>query len=386
MRIVLRRESMRSMFCLLAALLVLIGCRSDDLPVSTGDKVKIGVLASLSGDNQFLGDNGLLGIRLGIQLSPVFLTGNTPEIVVADDMNDPKVAKEAFNNLVNVEKVAAVLVLSVNQAMLAVVEAAELLETPVLSVISTHPDITEGGWVSQLLFDDKVQASVAAFFARDELLVESAAVFKDGNNSHSVILATEFAKRFRETGGSVEVIDYSSERADLAVIIKRLQSSRIETLYLPLQPEDIIHIKKRTDEADYNPEVLVGDGVLSQLLLSSPEDVSYLGGVYATDIYSNDLPPTKFGKKAIKRFGKNNDDQRTTFAAAGCEAASVLLSAMNSCGENTDRSCINRNLRNISAHQGLFGKIAISREGKAIRPVYINRIVGDKLKMLVTVY
>ncbi len=65
---------------------------------------------------------------------------------------------------------------------------------------------------------------------------------------------------------------------------------------------------------------------------------------------------------------------------------SILLQAMDHCGDSSDRACINRMIRDSKDFIGIFDKIRVNRNGKTTRPVYINTIDGKDLKFKVKVY
>ena len=75
-----------------------------------------------------------------------------------------------------------------------------------------------------------------------------------------------------------------------------------------------------------------------------------------------------------------------TYTSLGAEGMSFLLGAMDRCGDSGDTACINSKLHNTNGFLGINSKITINTEGKAERPIFINRIVDGKLEFKVMVY
>ena len=133
---------------------------------------------------------------------------------------------------------------------------------------------------------------------------------------------------------------------------------------------------------------MVGDGVLSVIQLQYENDLDLMDGMLATEVYANALPLTGYAEKVIQVFKglKKNNDRGTTFTALGCEGMSILLAAMDRCGEDLSRSCINKMLRSTEDFQGLAGKIRVRPDGRVDRPIFINAIEDQKLKFVVKIY
>ena len=79
-------------------------------------------------------------------------------------------------------------------------------------------------------------------------------------------------------------------------------------------------------------------------------------------------------------------ETQTSYTGLGCEGTSLLLNAMDRCGKEIHRSCVNLMLRNTDSFEGIFGKITIQENGKTERPVIMNVIEGQQMTFLVKVY
>jgi len=352
----------------------------------SGKVVKIGFVGPLSGETSGLGDNSLLGVKIALHLQPYLLNGDRPEIVVADDKNDPENTTRAMEKLVKEEDVSAILLASTSKAVLSATDFIDRQKIPVIALAATHPDVARGDYTTQLLFDDELQGTVAALYVLDEMIIDRAAVFVEPEGVHSRHLAETFLHKFVESGGEAERIEYPSDKNKLEKILLRLKESGVMFLYLPLHGPSVVEIERICQKLDYDPQVMLSDGVLSRIILGYNNDLSLVEGMFAADFYSSAVLTNGYGKKVLRAYNDNFSSPKTTYTALGAEGMSILLAAMDRCGSSDDTECINRSIHNTNDFQGINSNISISSDGRVERPIFINRIVNSKLQFEVMVY
>ena len=379
---------MKSLLLLICSIFIIAaaGCENDVQPISTGKPVKVGVIGPLSGPDKEWGENGLAGIKTALKLQPLLENGSKIELVIKDDQNNPGLTRQALAKLAE-EGVSSILIISGSESVLDLAEVSDSYKIPILALIATHPDIIkDNNYISQLLFDDDFQASVAALYVRDELMIDEVGVFIDDQNPHSFYLAKEFIRNFESTGGISERISVSRNKDAFTERLKRLQNKDLKLLYLPLDADHVVAIARILDEIGYHPVIMGSDGLQATILLQYPASLHLVNGMLATDPYANGMPNTDYGKKATKLFQQGFDTPGTVIVAAGCEGTSIIISAINRCQNKVDSSCINRMLRNTSDFVGLFSKISIKENGESERPIFLNSIDGSQLKFVVKIY
>lgn len=365
------------------------GCKEEryTTPERSGKIVKIGVIASTSGDDKRWAENGILGIKTALQLKPLLNNGDKPELIIEDDKNDPAQGILALKKLIEVDNVAAVLCFSDSTSALAIAKAADEYKTPVLALTATHPAITRNNkYTSQLLFDDNRQGIVAALYMMDEMLIEHVAVFKNPNNPHSNILANTFTQKFTENGGVVRNFNISSDQDDYIEILELIQEEGVNALYLPLEAKKILKINSAIETVEWDLTIMLSDTFLSKVLLQHKDSIHLINGMLVPGPYSTSFPSTKYGIKIKKIFETSFDAIATTGTGLACEGTSLLLAAIDRCENSSDRECINNSLRSTKDFIGIDGKIQIHEDGKAERPIFINLIENGKLNFAVKVY
>lgn len=369
-------------------LLPLAGCEQQQQPTPqrSGKVVKIGVIAPFSGPNKGWGESSIQGVKTALALQPYLSNGDQVELILEDDQNDSEISRKSLHKLAAEDKVAAIMIFSSSAVVLEIVDEIEKYEIPVLALIATHPEITSGEWVTQFAVDDKLQGTIAALYVIDDLLIEHAGVVVNEGDPHSLFLADEFSRKFEEAGGRINRVAINDSFKDFPKIVGGFRGSGIDFLYLPLDADHVVLIEQEMSKMGWNPQVMVSDGLLSRIQLEFADKIDIVNGMLAPEVYSSSLPRTEYGRKVRSIFEQKFDDVGTVFTGLGCEGTSVLLGAIDRCEDSRDRSCINQMLRSTSGFDGMFGKLYIGANGKTERPVFINMINGDELKLVVKIY
>jgi branched-chain amino acid transport system substrate-binding protein len=364
------------------------GCDRKPAIEASGKTIKVGIIAPLSGSVLAYGKEGLKGIETAKQLQPYLQNGDRIELVVEDDKNDPALTVERLKKLVEKDKVSAIMTFSSSKPVLAMAKVADNYQTPILAALATHPDITEDdGFISQLAFDDDFQGTVAALFVRDDLLIDTVAVFNDPTSVYSSHLASEFERKFKSIGGEItDRIALTEETAELSDVIKGVYDNAPELLYLPISVKDVIRVVREVRKLDWKPEMMGSDGLISTMIAQHKDEIDLVEGMLATDSFAHRMLLTPFGKRAAEMYSKMYKDTATAHVALGAEGYAILLDAMNRCSDPADRDCINKQIRSTTNFMGIVGNITIGPDGKSTRPLCINSIQRGRSKFIFKVY
>ena len=369
-------------------LILMGGCDRPEIIKPSGNTIKIGVIGPFSGPDRAMGEDGLRGIQTVMHMHPYLGNGDRVELVIEDDKNEPDLSLNGLKKLATEDEVSSILFLSSSAPGLAVNGLADSYQIPVLVLLASHPDIAkEKKYVSQLIFDNIFQGRVAALFVRDELLIDRVAVFQNPKSFHSTSLAKEFIRKFEDIGGSIAAnIQVTDATDDLEETLERLQKTKTQLLYLPVEVEDFIRISTVLEEMDWAPERMGSDGLVAGVLRQHPEETNLLEGAIEIDLYAQDIQGTPFGKRAGKIYQKLFDKPGNSFTGIGVEGYAILQQSMNSCTRPGDGQCINSMIHNMDNFEGIMGRISIHSDGKAERPLIVNRIRNGRMQFLVKVY
>lgn len=372
----------------LCAALYLSSCDSNPVIEPSGKTVTIGVIGPMTGDEYAKGTEGVKGIRTIQHLYPYLNNGDAIELVIKDDKNDPDETVRQIRLMAEEKNVIAILLLSSSASALKAGAVADAYSIPVLTLVATHSAITTGRhYISQISFDNNFQGRVASYFVRDDLLLDKVAVIYDGHSFHSTQLAEQFIRTFESAGGEItNSLLLEQAASDYEESLKNIQAQGTELLYLPLKAEQVFNIITAASAINWSPAMMGGDGMIASAIAQHKDQSNILDGIYATDFFSSVMPLTDFGNKTLAAFSSLYDTDGTTYTGLGAEGYSVLMHAINRCISNMDRKCINDKIRSTDKHTGLIGKISITKNGRAERPLVVNKIINGRLQFVVKVY
>lgn len=375
---------------IIASAILFSGCEQQVAIQPSGKTVKVGFVGPFTGPFNAMGREAIKGVRTVMHMQPMLRNGDAIELVIENDNNDPELMKRALQKLVEEDKVSAILLASGSKAALKAASVADSARTPVIALLATHPGVVEKRkYVSQLCFDDRFQGSVAALYVADELLIEKVAVFTELDDLYSIFLGAQFVRKYEAVDGVItDTIVLNKDKNNYDEIFKSIRDKGTELLYFPVGSKYAIEIVKAAKRASWKPDMMGSDGLLASVLNNHPEDVRQLEGIYATDFFGtfDDLSRTEFANRARKTYLSLFNGIPSSYTSLGAEGYGVLYAAMDQCKDTADRECINRKIRSTHDFQGLMGKISILSDGKAVRPLHINRIADGELKSVVKVY
>jgi len=373
---------------LLPWLLVLAsGCEQDREIKPTGMQIPIGVVGPFSGENRSKGEAVLNGIRTASRFQPLLANSSGIRFVVRDDQDEPRRTIQAVTELASRQDIAAILVFSGSDAVLAIKPVVEQYRIPVLAIAATNPEVTKNSrFISRVHFNDQFQGTVAALFVRDELLIDSVAVFSNPDSAYSTYLAGEFIRTCEKAGGTItDHIRVTTESPEISRIVERVARHRPELLYLPLKASKVLAIVTAVRKQNWNPGLMGGDGLLVAMVSKQRKKVPLIEGMLATDIFGQDMPLTPLGEKMQRAYLRRHAPM-TSYAMLAMDGYRILFHAMNRCPAPADRLCINKGIRSTVDLAVMTGNITIQADGNALRPLIINTIDDGKMRFRVKVY
>jgi branched-chain amino acid transport system substrate-binding protein len=372
---------------LFAGLTLLSACDKTPPVQSSGNTIKIGVIAPLSGSDLHKGKEGLKGINYILKTVPLLDNGDKIELYIKDDKNNPVQSIKALEELITKHEVSAVLTLSSSKAVLGLSRVADNFNTPIISLLATNPGITQKNkYITQLGYSDHFQGIAAALFVHDELLIDRIAVFKNSDNIYSKDLARTFKLKFESVRGQVLFdSDYINDNEQLKKTLLELRNKKVQLIYLPIKAKQVINVIDTLDTLEWHPKIMGADGLLVNIYMSSKNDINKLNGIITTDFYSSDLPMTDFGLEVKDGYEKNNS-RLTSYSMMGIEGITLLKRLIIQCPSPLKRECIQEQLESGLTYTGLLGKISLNSDRVAQRVLLVNEINNGELNYIVQIY
>src|SRR6266576_1909591 len=256
----------------IASLLTAFACQ----PGGGGDKVKIGVFMSMTGDTANFGIASTNGIKMA-----------------ADEVNAAGGVNEILGEVASSRSIAAAPI-------------AQNAKIPMLTPSSTNPEVTKkGDYIFRSCFIDPVQGAAIAQFAARTLNAKRAAIMVDRKNDYSTGLEKFIGATFTKLGGEMIVTQsYQAGDQDFNAQITSIKGANPDVIFVPGYYGDVALIAKQARDKGLMAPLVGGDGWDSPSLYQIGG--SALDGCYFTNHYSPyDTEPRvqKFVKDYRSRYG-----------------------------------------------------------------------------------
>lgn len=298
-----------------------------------GDTIKIGVVASVSGDQKPWGDDQLEGAKLAVKEinDAGGIQGKKVEIVLGDSGSKQDQAKTAAEKVLG-DKVIAIVGEVSSGNTIQISKSAFDKGVPVVAVGATRTDLTDSGsHIFRVCYTDDFQGPVMAQFAFEKLGLKNVALMTDNNLPYSQGLSASFKKKFEELGGKiVDEAFYESggkQAPEYSSQLTQLKSKNPDGLFCSGYFPEVGPIAQQAKAAGLNVKFLGGDGWDSDVLLTGGGD-AILGGFFCNHYNNLDTRPQVQTFLKAWRAAHGGKDPATTMGALGYDAMALTLDAL----------------------------------------------------------
>lgn len=312
------------------------------VPVAETGPIKIGASLPLSGEAASYGDFTKAGIELAVKEvnDAGGVNGRKIEMAYEDDKCDSSGAN-AFNKLVNVDKVDAIIGPVCSAAAGPGVPVAQTGKTPTI-IWASAPGLTKAGdYIFRTYPSDSFQGKYAAEYVFNTLGKKNVAVLyvkNDwGQGLHDV-----FTKTFTALGGKIVYEEgVAQDSTDMRTVITKAKAAKSDLIYYPMYPAGAVAGLKQMKALGVKVPVMGGDAFDTTEVTSVPE----AEGVLLTFGKLNN--PDEFKAKVKSVTGK----EAGLFTPIGYDAVKILAFVMSEVG--TDKEKVKDRLKTLSYTQGI---------------------------------
>ncbi len=340
---------------------ILAGCAGGG---AGGGTIKIGGTYNLTGAMASLDVPASRGSKLAVKEINAAggVLGKQIDYILYDGKTDSATNGNIATQLVNSDKVIAIVGNTDSDSALAIGPIAQKAGIPYLTAGATSPKLPDqvGDYMFLAPFGDNVQAAAGAEFMYNKLNCRTTWLLWDKGTEYTTLLAKYWKERFTELGGTVALEDtYTQGDTDFSAQITRLKalSPQPDCLYVAaLQASDAGAIAKQLRDAGIMSPMVGGDGY------DGPELVG-VGGSAAENVYfsTHAFISATNGTDKMKAFIKAYQAEygvapESAFAALGYDAIYLMVDAIKRAG-STDPKAIRDALAATSGFQGVTGTV-----------------------------
>lgn len=373
----------RHRFCLsLLALATLAfpGC------TKTGDAIKIGEFASLTGKEAAFGQSSHKGTLLAIEEANAAggVLGKQLQLVTEDNQSKAGESATIVKKLISRDKVVAILGEVASSRSIEAAPIAQSARIPQISPSSTNPAVTEtGDYIFRVCFIDPFQGVVMAKFAKDTLKVRRVAVLTSVSSAYSVGLARYFKEKFTADGGVVAIEQrYSEGDRDFKAQLTAVRAAGIEGIFVPGYYTEAALICKQAKDLGITVPIFGGDG------WEAPQLVEIGGSAVEGAYYSTHYSPEN-QTPAVVKFLANykqrwNNEVPDAMAALGYDSANVLIDAIKRAG-TTEGPKLRDAIAATQGYVGVTGTTNLDAQRNASKPAVVITIKDGKFRFVESV-
>lgn len=374
------KKRLLAMFLAAAMMLTAVtGCGGDQGGAGNGGSedgdIKIGGLAPLTGDVSVYGIAVDNGVQIAIHEinSNGGILGRDIHYIVYDEKGDATEAVNAYNKLVQSDKVVAIVGDVTSKPTLAVAQQAVKDKIPMITASGTAENITAAGEnIFRACFIDPFQGELMASYAAKKLGKKTAAVIYDISDDYSKGLYESFEASAKDLGLEiVQVEGYSKGTVDFKAQLTNIKSKNPDVIFLPVYYQDVALIAVQAKELGITAQFLGADGwdgVTGQVDASNMDAVN---DAYFCSQYSAQSDDPKM-QNFLEYYKELYGTEASQFAVLGYDAMMMLAQAINEAG-STDSAAITKALAEID-FTGLTGHMVFDEKRNPIKSAAITQI------------
>jgi branched-chain amino acid transport system substrate-binding protein len=357
---------------------VAVGCKK---PAETGETIKIGLAAPMSGDAAAYGEIVKDGAMMKIDEINAAggIDGKMLELVVGDDRCDPKEAAAVGQNFASNPEIVAIVGHVCSSAMLAAIPIYDVAGPAVISPTCTNINIgtaSKNRWSFRDVYRDDFQGSFMAKYAKDVLGLKKVAIFYE-NNDYAIGLKDAFEAAAKEIG--LEVVGseaYTSDSIDFTPQLTKFKELAPDGIFIAGYYEKGGLILSQAMKLGIKTQFMGADG------LNNPELINIAKEAAEGFVASSPFVYEAAGEEALK-FKKDfeakyNGLTPDWMAANAYDCVGILADVIAKVG--TDRTAIRDGLQAMNSpetgYKGLTGITYFDKNGDCQKPAYVT-VVKD---------
>lgn len=345
---------------------------------AAGEPILIGANYEMSGAVAAAGTDCVKATVLAVEQANAKggVLGRPLKLVTFDNQSDAAESLSGASQLVNKDKVVALLGPVTSTNSLSAGPVAKDKGIPMITPAATNPKVTQlSHCIFRACFIDDFQGEVMAAYAARNLKAKKAAILIDQSSDYSKGLARFFKQKFSAMGGIVLTEQgFMPEDDDFVSQLRRIRDAKVDVLYVPCYYQPAGYIVKQAREMKISIPILGGDGWDFPNELIKVAGTKPLNEVYYTNHYSADSSNAQ-NKEFVKAYKAKYGQLPTSLSALGYDAALLLIDAIRRAG-NADPEQIRIALAKTSGFMGVTGRIRFDQNRNPIKSAVIVELVN----------
>ncbi|MBU3105455.1 ABC transporter substrate-binding protein [Clostridium gasigenes] len=368
--------------------LAMVGCssKSDSKARVDTDVVKIGVFEPMTGANSAGGQLEVEGVKLANRLYPTVL-GKKVELVFVDNKSDKVEAANAASNLVEKEKVNAIIGSSGSGNSMAAGDIVMEAKVPVVGATCTNPLVTVGNdYYFRVCFIDPFQGTVMAKYAAEKLKAKRVALLQEVSSDYSVGICKFFTDAFEKITGNKNAIvaksNYNTGDQDFTAQLTNINSKNPDVIFAPGNVSEGALIIKQARQLGITTPIIGGDTWETPEFIDIGQE-AVEGTVFST-FFASEITITEESKTFLDEYRKEYKKEPSSATALAYDAYLVILDAIKR-ANSTDPVKIRDEIAKTKNFPGAAGMITIDENNNAVKDAVLKIVKDGKFTYLDTI-
>jgi branched-chain amino acid transport system substrate-binding protein len=344
---------------LVAALsLTIAGCSSE---------IKLGAVISESGSVATYGEFVKKGMDLALEETNASggTLGKKVSIVYRDDATNASVGQKVTKELIEIEKVNAIIGAVSSQVTLAIAPICEESKMVLLSPSASANSITDAGlWIWRNYPSDQIEGTAMAKFAKEEIGAERVVIFahdNDWGNGLADVFTERYEGRFRTVEKRFVFDESMMGQADSWVA--ETMTMKPDAVYVIGYDHELKALLTAFQSASLQAAIMSTSSVTPSI--GRQAGVAAENMVYPQAVLDLDSEEPAIAAFISSYRAKYNEDP-DIYAAHGYDAVKIILAAMESAQATHPRS-VNSAMMGIENFQGAAGTTSFNSDGDVVR-------------------
>ena len=346
-----------------------------------GKTFKLGYDLELSGAVAAYGNAGKNGANLAVDEinKSGGINGKQITVVSKDNKSDNAEAATVVSNLINNDKVNAVIGSMTSGAVKSMTPNITKGAVPLVTPAGTDDTLTvTNGKVNEYIFrstfQDSYQGKVLANYTTNEIKAKKVVLYYDNSSDYAKGIAKSFEKTY--DGKIVDKVSFQSGDKDFQATLSKIKGEDFDAIVMPGYYNETGLITKQARELGIEQPILGGDGFADPTFITLAGDAAATN-VYYVSGYSAKALATDTTTKFIAAYQAKYKSEPSMFDALSYDAVYMVKQAAEDTKAKTSVA-VKDGLAKLKNFKGATGEITVDKDHNPVKEAVVIKLENGK--------
>ncbi|MCL6611593.1 MAG: ABC transporter substrate-binding protein [Peptococcaceae bacterium] len=352
-----------------------------DAPKDAAGEIKIGVVATLSGDGSDYGvsiKQGLETARDRINVAGG-VNGRKISLIIEDSRGDKDQAIKMVQKLINEDRVLAIIGPTNSGEMFAAGPVADKAGVVIMGTSNTAKGVGEiGPYVFRNSLPEENVIPAVVSKSKEKFGFTRVALLYSENNDWAVSSAETFKKALKDQGISiVETQTFKDGDTDFQAQLKKVAAAKPEALAVSALYKESALLLIQARQQGLNLPVMGGNGFNDPQLMKIAGEAAE-GVLVGSPWFAGRNDPAV--QALVAEYQKRYNTTPNQFAAQAYDALDIMAEALKTEGAAGDRAKFRDALASIKDYQGVTGRFSFDKDGNPLMDAMVLQVVNGSYR------